>query len=85
MQSKEEEKAIFYDYRRNSRAHEPTGDFVYPMGLPAIARFEILNEVQVNVFRLVAVLIKSFLIGVQLYLSTSEQIVGYTFVEELLL
>ena len=81
-----EEKASFYDYRRNSRAHEPTGDFVYPMGLPAIARFEILNEVQVNVFRLVAVLIKSFfLIGVKLYLSTSEQMVGCTFVEELLL
>ena len=60
MQSREEEKASFYDYRRNSRAHEPTGDFVYPMGLPAIARFEILNEVQVNVFRLVEVLIKSF-------------------------
>ena len=40
MQSKEEEKASFYDYRRNSRAHEPTGDFVYPMGLPAIRNFE---------------------------------------------
>ena len=54
MQS-EEEKASFYDYRRNSRAHEPTGDFVCPMGLPAIGRCEFLNEVQVNVFRLVAV------------------------------
>ena len=60
MQSKGEEKASFYDYRRNSRAHEPTGDFEYPMGLPATARFKILNEVQVNVFRLVAVLIITF-------------------------
>ena len=55
------------------------------MGLPAIARFEILNEVQVNVFRLVEVLINFFFIGVKLYLSTSEQMVGCTFVEELLL
>ena len=85
MQCKEEEKASFYDYRRNSRAHEPTGDFVYLMGLPAIGRFEILNEVQVNVFRLIAVLINFFLIGVKLHLSTSEQIVDCTFVEELLL
>ena len=60
MQIKEEENASFFDYRRNSRAHEPTGDFVYPMGLPAIGRFETLNEVQVNVFRLVAVLIINF-------------------------
>ena len=83
MQSKEVEKASFYDYRRNSRAHEPTGDFVYPMGLPAIARFENLNEVQVNVFKLVAVLIITFLkTDVKLYLSTSEQMVGCTFVEE---
>ena len=37
------------------RAHEPTGDFIYPIRLPAIGRFDILNEVQVNVFRLVAV------------------------------
>ena len=85
MQSKEEEKASFYDYRRNSRAHEPTGDFVYPMGLPAIARFEILTEVQVNVFRLIEVLINFVLIGVKLYLSTSEEMVGCTFVEELVL
>ena len=85
MQSNEEEKASFNDYRRKSRANEPTGDFVYPMGLPAIARFEILNEVQVNVFRLVAVLIITFFkIGVELYLSTLEQMVGCTFVEELL-
>ena len=61
MQRKEEEKARFYDYRRNSRAQEPTGVFVYPMGLPAIGRFEIFNEVQLNVFRLVAVLIITFL------------------------
>ena len=45
----------FYDYRRNLRAHEQSGDFVYQMGLPAVGRFEILNELQVNVLRLVAV------------------------------
>ena len=60
MQSKEEEKRASMIIIENSRAHEPTGDFVYPMWLPAIARFEILNEVQVNVFRLVAVLIFTF-------------------------
>ena len=42
IQSKHEEKPSFYDYCRNSRAHEPTGDFVYPMGLPA------MFEVQMN-------------------------------------
>ena len=55
MHSKEEENSSFCDYPRNSQAHEPKRDFVYPMGLLAIGRFEYFNEVQVNVFRLVAV------------------------------
>ena len=86
MQSKEEERANFYDYRRNSKANEPTGDFVFPMGPPTYGRFKIHNEVQLNVSGLVAFFsLLNFLIGANLYLSTSEQIVGLTFVEELLL
>ena len=58
MHSKEAEKASFKDYRRNSRAHKPTVDFVDPT---------------------------FFLIGANLYLSTSNQKVSCTFVDELLL
>ena len=49
MQSQEKEKANFYDYCRNSSAHEPIGDFVFQMGLPAIGRFDVLRLVAVLV------------------------------------
>ena len=49
MQSQEEEKANFYDNCRNSSAHEPIGDFVFQMGLPAIGRFDVLRLVAVLV------------------------------------
>ena len=46
-----------------AKTHECTSQLVIlsPNRLPAIGRFEILNKVQVNVFRLVAVLIITFL------------------------
>ena len=56
------------------------------MGLTAVGRFDILNEVQVKVFKFVAVLIITiFSIGANLYLSISDQMVGCTFVEKLLI
>ena len=70
IRSENEDNWTYYNKEQNSRAHEPIGEFKYPKDLPAISRFEVLNDVQVNVFRLDSelkleiILIKKFFMSV---------------------
>ena len=45
-----ENQVKYYDKQRNLRVHEPIVDFIYPMVIP---RFEVLNQVQMNILRLI--------------------------------
>ena len=48
----QEDKWTYYNKEQNSRTHEPIFELLYHMGVPAIFQFEVLNDVQMNVFRL---------------------------------